>query len=63
MCLMNDWMWLFINSLRPSDPYETHICVGDLTIICSDIGLPPGRRLAIIWTNAGIFLMGPKEQT
>ena len=32
----------------------THICVGNLTIIVSDNGLSPGRRQAIIWTNAGI---------
>ena len=37
----------------------THICVGKLTIIGSDNGLSPGRRQAIIWTNAGIMLMGP----
>ena len=37
----------------------THICVSKLTIIGSDNGLPPGRRQAIIWTNAGILLMGP----
>ena len=37
----------------------THICVGKLTIIGSDNGLSPGRRQAIIWTNAGIFLIGP----
>ena len=36
----------------------THICVGKLTIIGSDNGLSPGRRQAIIWTNAGIFLIG-----
>ena len=33
----------------------THICIGKLTIIGSDTGLSPGRRQAIIWTNAGIF--------
>ena len=33
----------------------THICVGKLTIIGSDNGLSPGRRQAIIWTNAGII--------
>ena len=27
--------------------------------IASDNGLSPGRRQAIIWTNAGIFLIGP----
>ena len=37
----------------------THICVGKLTNIGSDNGLSPGRRQAIIWTNAGILLMGP----
>ena len=37
----------------------THICVGNLTIIGSDNGLSPERRQAIIWTNAGILLIGP----
>ena len=37
----------------------THICVGKLTVIASDNGLSPGRRQAIIWTNAGILLIGP----
>ena len=37
----------------------THICVNKLTIIGSDNGLSPGRRQAIIWTNAGILLIGP----
>ena len=37
----------------------THICVGNLTIIGPDHGLSPGRRQAIIWTNAGILLIGP----
>ena len=37
----------------------THICVSNLTIIGSDKGLSPGRRQAIIWTNAGILLIGP----
>ena len=36
-----------------------HLCVGKLTIIGSDNGLLPGRRQAIIWTNAGILLIGP----
>ena len=35
---------------------EWRIYVGKLTIIGSDNGLSPGRRQAIIWTNAGIFL-------
>ena len=39
----------------------THICVGNLTIIGSDNGLSPCRRLAIIWTNSGILSIGPLE--
>ena len=35
----------------------TYICVRKLTIIGSDNGLSPGRRQAIIWTNAGILLI------
>ena len=41
----------------------THICVSKLTIISSDNGLSPGRRQAIICTNAGILfveLLGTK---
>ena len=37
----------------------THICVSKRTIIGSDDGLSPSRRQAIIWTNAGILLIGP----
>ena len=37
----------------------THICVSKLTIIGSYNGLSPGRRQAIIWTNAGILLIRP----
>ena len=37
----------------------TYICVGKLIIIGSDNGLAPERRQAIIWTNAGILLIGP----
>ena len=39
----------------------THICVGNLAIIGSDNCLSPGRRHAIIWTDAGILLIGPSE--
>ena len=35
----------------------THICVDIENIICSDNGLSPCRRQAIIWTNAGILLI------
>ena len=41
----------------------THICVSKTTIIGSDNGLSPGRRQAIIWTNAGILLIGPLGTT
>ena len=37
----------------------THICVGTNTNIGSDNGLSPERRQVIIWTNAGILLIGP----
>ena len=36
----------------------THICVRILTIIVSDNGLSPGRRRAIIATNAAMLLIG-----
>ena len=35
----------------------THTCVTKQTIIGSDNGLSPGRRQAIIWTNAGTWLI------
>ena len=37
----------------------THICVSKLTIIGSDNALSPCRHQDIIWTNAGILLIGP----
>ena len=48
---------VIINSLRPSDAYMRH----KLTIIGSDNGLSPGRRQAIVCTNAGIMLIRPLE--
>ena len=44
-----------VNSLRPSDAYIRQLT----NIIGSDNGVSPGRRQAIIWTNAGIFFIGP----
>ena len=35
----------------------THLCVSKLAITGSDNGLSPGRRRAIIWTNALILLI------
>ena len=42
-------------------PSQTINMINDLTIFGSDNhnGLSPGRRQAIIWTNAGILLIGP----
>ena len=37
----------------------TYICVVEISIIGSDNGLSPGRRQAIIWTNAWILFIGP----
>ena len=37
----------------------THICVSKLNITGSDNGLLPDRCQAIIWTDAGILLIGP----
>ena len=39
--------------------WVTHICVSRLTITGSDNVLSPGWYQAIIWTNAGILLIGP----
>ena len=39
--------------------WVTHICISKLTSIGSDNDLSPGRRQAIIWTNAGILLIWP----
>ena len=47
MLTLTHWGWV------------THICVGNITIIASDHGLSPGRRQAIIWTNAEMLLLGP----
>ena len=56
-------MWNLYHWSNTSDKINwgrvTHICVGNLTIIGPDNGLSPGRRQAIIWTNAGISLIGP----
>ena len=49
-------IWLY--SLSYWGPVA-HICVSKLTNIGSDNGLSPGRCQAIIWTIAGILLIGP----
>ena len=40
-----------------------HICISKVTTIGSDNGLSPGRGQAVIWTNAGILLIGPLGTT
>ena len=64
-CITIICVWL-LNALRLFQHFRqflcgrvTHICVGKLTIIGRDNGFSPGRRQAIIWTNAGILLIGP----
>ena len=44
--VLTHWAWVM------------HICVNKLTSIGSDNGLSPGGWQAIIWTNAGILLIG-----
>ena len=36
-----------------------HMCLSKLTIVGSDNDLSPGRRQAIVGTNAGILWIGP----
>ena len=68
---LNQW-WFLWNGPFKTNPMKfltkyhlthwgqvTHVCIGNLTIIGSDNGLAPTRRQAIIWTNAGILLIGP----
>ena len=45
----------WLNSLRLRDAYS----VSELTTTGSDNGLSSGRCQTIIWTNAGILLIGP----
>ena len=48
-----------INSYLTHWGRVAHICVRSLTVIASDNGLSPGRRQAIVWTNAWKLLIGP----
>ena len=56
---LNTWFFPYTSVFLTHWGRVTHICVSNLTIIGSDNGLSPGRRQAIIWTNAGILLIGP----
>ena len=61
-CFMICYVEVNLEQIVPLVKYwgrVTHICVGKLTIVGSDNGLSPGRRQAIILTNAGILLIGP----
>ena len=55
---MNVWV---IQLIKTHWGRVTQMCVSKLTTIGSDNGLSPGRRQAIIWTNAGVLLIGPLE--
>ena len=66
---MNDfltpvWCWLFKSvHISKHDIAEIwgqvmHICVSEIITIGSDNGLSPSRPQAIIWTDAGILLIG-----
>ena len=46
-------------SWRCHEKNEADICVSKQSVTCSDNGLSPDRRPAIIWTNAGILLIRP----
>ena len=58
--LVIEWLWL-----KPICPIvnwtfnNKNMCVSKETIIGSDNGLSLDRRQALIWTNAGILLIGP----
>ena len=55
----HDPKWDNVRSVLTHWGRMTHIYVGKLTFISSDNGLSPGRRQAIIWTNAGLLSIGP----
>ena len=60
---LSKWLWgmasLGLHNELTHWGRVTHICVVKLAIIGSDNCLLPGRCQAIIWTNAGILLIGP----
>ena len=62
LIINQDWFRQWLGTVRQPNNHwgrVTHIWVSKLTIIGSDNGLSPGRRQAIIWTSAGILLIGP----
>ena len=50
--IYENYGWIYVNSLRPSDAYMRKLAIGG-----SDKSLSPGRHQAIILTNAGILLL------
>ena len=56
---MCNWFHFHFSLVLTHRGRVTHICFSKLTIIGSDYGLLPRRRQSIIWTNAGILLIGP----
>ena len=48
VCILTQWDWVT----------HCHICICKLTIIGSDDGLLPAWWQAIVWTNAGVLLIG-----
>ena len=63
--ITNQVLRLFVNgcmaNMKPSTHWGwvTHICISKLVTIGSDNCLSPDQHQAIIWTNAGILLIGP----
>ena len=60
----SNWFMQNSYSLQPVGPLThwsrvMHVYVSKLTTIGSDNGLAAGWRQTIIWTNAGILLIGP----
>ena len=53
-------VYLCVSTLIDWGPV-THIYVSNLTGIGSDNSLLPGQRHVIIWTDAGLLLIGPSE--
>ena len=48
--------WPFVRGIHRS---YMHICITKQTLIGPDICLSPDQRQAVIYTNAGILLIGP----
>ena len=64
-CVWRVHFWNYYHIPQRSVSWLTHwggvtlMCISKLSIIGSDHSLLPGRRHAMIWTKAGIMLIGP----